>query len=98
MGHDICGFKNTDSKCEGEEIAYLRRSAGNELARDIYKALGATSHDCGCSGCGGIANFTEAQLRDALGKIPDDEDHEPERKFLRDCIEKGDGGAWIGFW
>lgn len=98
MGHDICGFKNHDKKHEGEEIAYLRRGAGNSLARDIYVALDATEHDCGCSGCGAVVNFTETQLREALEKIPNDEDHEPERQFLTNCIEKGEGGAWIGFW
>lgn len=103
MGHDICGFANDnaphdDDGAVRDEIAYLRRSAGNPLARSIYEALGAQEHDCGCSGCGGEVHFTEAQLRDALAKLPDGDDYEPERTFLGDCIEKGGGGAWIGFW
>jgi len=97
MGHDITGFASKDEACR-EEIAYLRRGAGNELARSIYRALGAENEDCGCSGCGGTVHFTEDQLRVALTKLPDDDDHEPERRFLRDCIEKGGGGAWVGFW
>ena len=97
MGHDICGFKSAD-KAQETEIAYLHRGAGNPLARSIYEALGAQEHDCGCSGCGSTAHFTVAQLREALTKIPTDEEHEPERQFLRDCIDKGEGGAWVGFW
>jgi hypothetical protein len=98
MGHDISGFKNEDKECEGNEIAHLRRGAFNPLARAIYGALGVIEFDAGCSGCGETANFTDTQLRQALAKIPDDEDHDPERTFLNDCIEKGGGGVWIVFW
>lgn len=97
MGHDICGFASDDVE-QATEIAYLRRSAFNPLARSIYSALDAQKYDCGCSGCGDVVHFTTDQLHTALTRLPDDEVYEQERKFLQDCIEKGGGsGAQIGF-
>lgn len=88
MGHDISGFKQDDISQE-KEIAYLRRSAGNPLARVIYEALDAEEHDCGCSGCGTHKSFSTEQLKNALAKIPAGEETQPERKFLSDCIAAG---------
>lgn len=96
MGHDISGYAKDDDAQENE-IAYLRRSAGSNMARDIYKALGAEKYDGGCSGIGEYAYFTEDQLRIALTKIPEHSDYEPERQFIRDCIKHGGGGAWVAF-
>jgi hypothetical protein len=98
MGHDVCGFALDDEGLE-TEIAYLRRNASNPFSKVIYEALGAEEHYCGVSGCGNEVTFTEQHLRDALANIPpDNPDYEMERQFLRDCIEKGKGGAIIGFW
>lgn len=46
MGHDIFGCLPED--CDND-VAYLRRSAGNPLARHIYQALHAETHDGGVS-------------------------------------------------
>lgn len=96
MGHDVCGFKDKEHE---NEIAYLRRGAFNGQARDIYKALNATEYDAGCSGCGETVFFTRQQLEEALAKLPAGEDHEQERQFVRNLLEKGEeAGAWIGFY
>ena len=96
MGHDVCGFKDKDGK---NEIAYLRRGAGNAQARDIYNVLDATEHDCGCSGCGNNVFFTREKLKLATERLPMSESHESERQFIRDLLDKGDEqGAWIGFY
>lgn len=96
MGHDVFGYKD---EYGNNKIAYLRRGAGNEQARDIYIALDAAKYDCGCSGCGEIVFFTRNQLENALKKLPSSESHEQERKFVKDLIDNGDkNGAWIGFY
>lgn len=96
MGHDISGYTTKD---RDKEIAYLRRSAGNELAREIYKALKAEEYDCGCSGCGDSAFFSVDRLRTAAAFIADKEGLGPEMKFLADCIANADSkGVWIGFY
>ena len=85
MGHDISGYLKADTE-QSNEIAYLRRGAGNPLARTIYAALRHPEFDAGVSGGGFEATFTNEYLRDALGRLPDGADVEPERKFLNDCI------------
>lgn len=99
MGHDVCGFKGELVKgVAKEEVAYLRRGAFNELGREIYKALGAVDHDCGCSGCGTDKFFTHAEIEAALKKLPLREDLQPEREFLTDCLRAGEHGVTIGFY
>lgn len=96
MGHDVFGFKDKEHE---NEIAYLRRGAFNDQARDIYKVLDATEYDAGCSGCGETVFFTRQKLEEALMRLPTGEDHEQERQFVRNLLEKGDeAGAWIGFY
>jgi hypothetical protein len=89
MGHDISGYKKADTN-HSEKIAYLRRGAGNPLARVIYKALGAKECDCGCSGCGDEKTYTTEQLKAALSRLPSGEETENERIFLNDCIAAGE--------
>ena len=57
MGHDISGYLKADTE-QSNEIAYLRRGAGNPLARTIYAALSHPEFDAGCSGGGFEATFT----------------------------------------
>jgi hypothetical protein len=96
MGHDVCGFKNKDGS---DEIAYLRRGAFNEQARDIYIALDAQQYDAGCSGDGSLVPFDKSKIREALEKISKEESHEGERDFLNDLLTKGDdSGVYIGFY
>ena len=83
MGHDIFGFKTKRSRTQ---VAYLRRSAWNSLGRKIYEALEAEKFDGGCSGIGDKETFTKAQLLEALDYLRDDEDLEPERDFINDCL------------
>lgn len=83
MGHDIFGCLPED---RDEEIAYLRRSAGNPFAQQIYRALHAEAHDGGVSGDGGDETYTPQQLREALARLPDREEVAPERRFLEDCL------------
>lgn len=90
MGHDISGYLRGD-RGSSNEIAYLRRSAGNPLNGTIYKALQCPEHNCGCSGCGNESEFTHEQLTAALGRIPAGDEYEPERDFLRKCIATRDG-------
>ena len=98
MGHDICGFNKADEETRSE-IAYLRRNAFNPLKNAIYNALGAEEQNCGCSGCGGDPiHFTEDQLKEAMAKLPEGENYQPERDFLAGCLSNGAAGAWIAFW
>ena len=85
MGHDISGYLRADSE-HNNEIAYLRRGAFNPLNGTIYEALQCQEQNCGCSGCGDEREFTQEQLTAALARVPDGEDYEPEREFLRKCI------------
>ncbi|TNE75511.1 MAG: hypothetical protein EP334_10185 [Gammaproteobacteria bacterium] len=97
MGHDIYGF-DSGNPDEANEVSYLRRGAFGDAAREIYKALGAENHDCGCSGCGGDpVFFSKDQLVAARDKLPAGDDMAPERSFLDDCIASGDG-VWVAFW
>lgn len=96
MGHDIYGFKN---KKYDTEIAYLCRSAFSNQAHSIYKALNATEYDIGCCGSRDTVFFNRQQLKNALNKLPQGKEHEPERQFIQDLLDKGDEtGAWIGFY
>lgn len=84
MGHDISGYK------KGEEIAYLRRSAFNDLNGTIYNALNCNNFNNGCSGNGEESEFTKEQLLTGLNYLGDKEEFEQERQFLKDCISKLD--------
>jgi hypothetical protein len=103
MGHDI--FARAGKPEEGkeeeflglEEDAYLRRGAGNNLAREIYRVLGAEEYDAGCSGSGEVAYFTHDQIKAALARLGDGEDLEPERTFLNSCLAYGEAGVTISF-
>lgn len=96
MGHDISGYLKADTE-HGSEVAYLRRAAWDDLARTIYTALECAEHDCGCSGCGTERVFSPAELTAALERVPDGEDTEREREFLRKCIAEG-GDIRIAFY
>ncbi len=96
MGHDISGYLRADSG-HSKEIAYLRRGAFNPLKDTIYEALQCQEQNCGCSGWGGEREFTKEQLTAALARVPEGEDYDPEREFLRKCIAV-DGGVCIAFY
>jgi hypothetical protein len=81
MGHDISAYKHKDDTHD-QEIAYLRRSAFNDLAREIYKALGAEEADAGCSGCGLTTWFSKSELEAALARLPKTDELMPELLFL----------------
>ena len=96
MGHDISGYRVEDTE-QRDEIAYLRRSAGNPLNVTIYDALDCHEMNGGCSGIGYGRKFTQEELLKALSRIPSGGEYEPERAFLRDCIAAGDAGVVIAF-
>ena len=96
MGHDISGYRVEDTE-QRHEIAYLRRSAFNPLNVTIYNALDCHEMNGGCSGIGCERKFTQEELLKALSRIPDGDEYEPERAFLRDCIAAGDDGVVIAF-
>jgi hypothetical protein len=85
MGHDISGYLRS-TQGASDEIAYLRRGAGNPLNIAIYDALQCHEQRGEFSGCGGAREFTEDQLTAALSRVPAGDEYEPERRFLRDCI------------
>ena len=97
MGHDISGFKTNDTE---NEIAYLRRGAFNELKSTIYNALDC--HECngGVSGNGSEREFSKDELIKAFDFLGVDEDYEPERKFISDCLANVDenGNVLVGFY
>ena len=97
MGHDISGYRVEDTE-QRDEIAYLRRSAFNPLNATIYDALDCHEMNGGCSGIGYGRKFTLPELADALSRIPDGDEYEPERAFLRDCIASGEAGVVIAFY
>lgn len=86
MGHDIFGCLPED---RDNDVAYLRRGAGNPLARHIYQAFNAEAHNGGVSGDGGDERYAPEQLRAALARLPNDEQLAPERRFLEDCLAVG---------
>lgn len=95
MGHDVSGYRNENSR---EEIAYLRRGAGNPLARTIYQVLGVPEFDGGVSGYGEGRHFTQIELMVAVKSLPAEDELQPEVTFLWDCINKGGpDGAFITF-
>lgn len=99
MVHDIYGFDaEPNDENEPSELAYLRRGAFNEAGREICKALNATEFDCWCSGCGGSKFFSKEELSEAINRLPDIDNLEPERAFLRDCIKGNKNGVWVAFW
>lgn len=95
MGHDISAYKGRGG--EGEAIAELSRGAFNPLAREIYKALDATGFDAGCSGDGGDAYFSLDRIIYAVNRLPHNDDVQPERDFLADCLKAGTCGVTISF-
>ena len=97
MGHDISGYRVEDTQHKNE-IAYLRRSAFNPLNVTIYNALDCHEMNGGCSGIGCERKFTQAELMDALSRIPDGDEYEPERAFLNDCVNAGQDGVISAFW
>jgi hypothetical protein len=96
MGHDISGYKRGGDK----EIAYLRRSAFNDQARDIYRYLSAEHFDAGVSGCGERVVFDAERIAYALAQVPPEETHDDERAFLSKLLDAAatDGGAEIAFY
>lgn len=97
MGHDIRGYLRADTE-HNNEVAYLRRGAFSEMKNTIYDALQCEEYNCGCSGCGGEREFSAEELAAALRRVPEGEDYEPERAFLRKCIDVGHGGVRIAFY
>ena len=96
MGHDISGYRVEDTE-QKDEIAYLRRSASSPLKITIYNALDCHEMNGGCCGIGDVRKFTQAEIVDALSRVPDGDEYEPERTFLRDCTASGDAGVVIAF-
>ena len=96
MGHDISGYRVEDTE-QKDEIAYLRRSASSPLKITIYNALDCHEMNGGCCGIGDVRKFTQAEIVDALSRVPDGDEYEPERTFLRDCTASGDAGGVIAF-
>ena len=94
MGHDISGYKVSDTKQENE-IAYLRRGAFNPLNKLIYDALDSPELYGGCSGFGDSKTFSKDQILNAMSNIGcgDLEEGEeiPEIKFLQDCLDNMEG-------
>lgn len=97
MGHDISAYK-VDDKEQENEIAYLRRNAFSPLNRAIYDLLNCQQNYCRFSGCGVSQVFSMNAITKALQDLPKDEEYEPERTFLQDCIKKSDGDVLISFW
>lgn len=99
MGHDIYGFKN-HGKPDETEVAYLRRSAFNSKCFEIYNALDAQDCNGFSSGNGDGRLFSEEKLKRALAYLKDEEDLEPERKFIADCLANLDenGQIYVGFY
>lgn len=87
MGHDISGYKTTDKETE---IAYLRRGAFNPLNSKIYIALECEECSGGVSGIGVEKEFNKDELLKALECIGDNEELDPERDFLNDCLKSLD--------
>ena len=100
MGHDIYAFRNKAHRDTGPlgpppnygAIAYLRRTAFDDLNDTLYRALNAGKHYCGVSGCGTEQYFTREELTAAYKSLGDNPNYEREREFLTEClIYPGDG-------
>jgi hypothetical protein len=92
MGHDISGYKITDKE---NEIAYLGRNAYDGLNVEIYNSLNCLHCSGGVSGNGSEMDFTKEELLKALEYLGDNENLEPERKFVKDCLENIDEDSKI---
>jgi hypothetical protein len=91
MGHDIHGYKVSDPN-HANGLAYLRRGALSQSVSALYRALDAEDLDGFYSGRG-KRTFTVEQLRAALARLPQDDNHDRERFFLETCINNSDGEA-----
>jgi len=92
MGHDISAYS------DGEEVAYLRRSAFSRLNKVIYVALDAETAYAGCSGNGDWLEFDMSSLKKArkmLQSPGEFVDIERERSFADDVLEMLLGGKMI---
>lgn len=76
MGHDIYAYrrsafpKGISESSEEDEISYLRASAFNRhKAHILYDALDAHDCDGGVSGNGGVREFSQEQVKNALAKF-----------------------------
>ena len=85
MGHDIYAYRSNEE--DEEELAYLRRGAFSELKYTIYEVLECHSMGGSSSGYGDGRYFTQEQLINALSKLPNKEDYEPERNFICDALK-----------
>lgn len=85
MGHDIYGHTR-ESDINKDEIAYLRRGAFDPLNMHIYEALNANEYNASCSGNGMGKTFTKQELMEAQDYLSDEEDLEPEKEFICDCL------------
>lgn len=102
MGHDIFGWTKEpteENEATNKEIAYLRFSAWNNQAREIYKALGVEECDCGCSGCGYSREFGVEHISVALGYAKERTEMNREREFLDALLEHTMTGktCWVTF-
>jgi len=67
MGHNISAFKN---KKQGNEVAYIRFAAWNITGQFLfYESLNANEQNGGCSGNGGIIEYTVEQIKIAKSKL-----------------------------
>ena len=101
MGHDIYAYKKgptDDEDADREKVVYMWRGAFSPINKTIYTALNASKHYCGVSGCGSEQLFTMDEIQEALEDIPSEDEFEPEREFLNDCINSGLEEVWIGFY
>lgn len=81
MGHDISGY------VKGKEVAFLHRSAFSEFRSVIYEALRCNQFYNNCSGNGGEREFTKEELLLTLQILGDNDNFEPERTFLKNCLD-----------
>ena len=96
MGHDIYAYDRENEP--QQEIAYLRRSAWNEINKTIYLALDITERYGGVSGTNeGPVYFARKHLESAKASIPDKHDFQPEHEFLNLCLSHSGDGVWIEF-
>jgi hypothetical protein len=91
MSHELYAYRKDEYGVgfDAKSIAEVHRSAGNPAAHELYVALQAVDHNCGCSGCGTSRDFTNQELKDALLRLKDGEDMSEEKKFLEECIKSG---------
>jgi hypothetical protein len=99
VGHDIHAYVSRYAGeterfvyLRDEEVAYLRRSAYNPLAREIYAALNCPELDGGVSGAPGEKVVSQVDLEQALVYLRKRQaeglEVEPEIAFVEACLSR----------